>query len=211
MEGRFEDARELYERGRALAEELGQKQAVASVPLYSGQVELLAGDPAAAERELRVGCESLAEMGDKAVLSTVAAFLAEALYALGRYEEAERWTRESEDAASPDDVLSQVGWRATKGKLLAQRGKAREAVGIARESYRLARQTDYLDLRGQAALSLAEVLMLTGASEDARRSLAEAIDNFEAKQNRVATCHARRRLQGLTEQRCRQTGVRSRP
>jgi class 3 adenylate cyclase/tetratricopeptide (TPR) repeat protein len=199
MDGCFKEARVLYARGRALAEELGQKQAVASVPLYASQVELLAGNAAAAERELRTGYESLADMGDTGVLSTVAAFLAEALYALGRYDEAERFTRASEEAASPDDVLSQAGWRGVQGKLLARRGKPEEALAIARESVSLATPTDYLDLRGKAAMDLAEVLELTGASGEALPIIEEAVELYEAKQNRVAAGQARRRLKELTE------------
>ena len=51
-------------------------------------VELLAGNPDAAERSLRQGYAALEEMGEKAVLSTTAAFLGQALVAQGRVDEA---------------------------------------------------------------------------------------------------------------------------
>ena len=55
---------------------------------YSGAVELLAGDPAAAEREFRAGLATLEAIGEKGNLSTVAAYLAEALAAQEKDDEA---------------------------------------------------------------------------------------------------------------------------
>ena len=55
------------------------------------EIEMLAGDNAAAERAARQGCEQLERLGDQAWLSTQACLLADALYALGRYEESEHW------------------------------------------------------------------------------------------------------------------------
>ena len=49
MQGDFERARELYTRARALLEDLGVAVLGASTSLDSGDVELLAGDPRAAE------------------------------------------------------------------------------------------------------------------------------------------------------------------
>ena len=51
-------------------------------------VEMLAGDPAAAEREIRPECEMLEGMGETYFLSTMAAMLARAVQEQGRDEEA---------------------------------------------------------------------------------------------------------------------------
>lgn len=58
--------------------------------MYSGNAELFAGDPVAAERELRRGPEVLERMGEKSALSTVVAVLSQAAHEQGRFEEAER-------------------------------------------------------------------------------------------------------------------------
>ena len=81
------------------------------------------------------------EGGERAYLSTIAGFLAHALYAEGKDEEAERFSRESEEAAAPDDVLSQVLWRTARAKILAQARRARAGRG-ARARGRADRRAD---------------------------------------------------------------------
>ena len=107
MEGRFELARELLADGTAIFKELGQTLN-SSVSHLDAIVEMLAGDPAAAERRLLEGYRALEEMGDKAFLSTTAAYLAQAVYAQGRDDDAGRYTEISEELASRDDTLTQV-------------------------------------------------------------------------------------------------------
>ena len=53
MQGDFSAARDLYTRARLMLEEFGRSVVAASTSQQSCRVELLAGDPAAAERELR--------------------------------------------------------------------------------------------------------------------------------------------------------------
>ena len=60
--------------------------------------------------------------------------LAEAEYALGRVGEAHQLTEEAEALAAADDLDAQVRWRATRAKVLAQRGQftaARQLAGQA--------------------------------------------------------------------------------
>ena len=69
-------------------------------------------------------------MGERGFLSTIAGFLAQALCAQGEYDEAERFSRASEAAAAPDDVMSQVLWRTARAKVRAaarRRRKRRDA------------------------------------------------------------------------------------
>ena len=47
---------------------------------WTGQAELLAGDPEAAERLWRRAYQALEGLGEKGNLSTIAAYLAEAVY-----------------------------------------------------------------------------------------------------------------------------------
>ena len=80
MRGDFEEARRLYVDAQAMLGELGPTVVGASTSLASSVVERLSGDLAAAERELRRDYEALTELGEKYLLSSVAAELARVLY-----------------------------------------------------------------------------------------------------------------------------------
>jgi hypothetical protein len=100
----------------------------------AGQIELIAGDPAAAERHLREGYEALRAMGERGLLSTITGRLAEAVYLQGRLDEAQQLTEEAQALAVNDDIDAQARWRATRAKLLAQRGQFPEARRLAAEA-----------------------------------------------------------------------------
>lgn len=74
----------------------------------AGVIELIAGEPAAAERILREGGEVLRAMGKRGYRSTVVTLLAEALYAQGRFGEVQRLTEEAEALAGADDLDAQA-------------------------------------------------------------------------------------------------------
>src|SRR5213596_334645 len=59
--------------------------------MLSVDIELLAGDPAAAAELGAEGCRLLDELGEQSQLSTAAGLLAQALYALDRLDEADAW------------------------------------------------------------------------------------------------------------------------
>ena len=124
MEGRFEEARALIAAADAAFEELGRTLGSA-VSHHAAMVELLAGDPVAAERLLRQGYAALEEMGEKPVLSTTAAFLGQALLAQGRHEEAGRWAELSAEQAHEDDMHSQSMWRAVHASVLSRARRVR--------------------------------------------------------------------------------------
>jgi DNA-binding SARP family transcriptional activator len=192
MRGGFDLARERIARGRAILVELGHGLRAAMAPAAQlGHVELLAGDPAAAEAALRPGYEGLDRMGETSFLSTILVALAEAVYEQGRLDEAERLTEQSEEAASLDDVVSQVGWRAVRAKVIASRGDADEGERLARDAVERAGRTDYLDLHGTALMALAEVLDHTGRREEAASAAGEAARVFERKGNVVSAARAR--------------------
>ncbi len=129
MQGDFAAARDLYTRARLMLEEFGRSVVAASTSQQSCRVELLARDPAAAERELRRDFGELAEMGERYFLSTAAGELARAVYAQGRYAEAEELTRLAEELSADDDLTSQALWRSVRAKALAQRDLERGRGG----------------------------------------------------------------------------------
>ena len=189
--GSFDEARAGCARSRAIAEEFGLRAWLAALPLYSGPIELLAGDPAAAERDLRAGYDALIEMGDLGRLSTEAAFLAQALYLQGRHEEAEALTGVSEGAATPDDIFSQIAWRGVRSKALARRGEHEQADRLAREAVALGEGTDGLNLHGDALLDLAEVLGTAGRPAEEAAAAERALALYERKGNLPSMARAR--------------------
>jgi class 3 adenylate cyclase/tetratricopeptide (TPR) repeat protein len=188
MQGRFDAARDLLARAKALAEELGLELILAAgVAHQEGYVELLAGGAAAAERALRPACETLERIGDWGHLATLAPKLADALVINGGDpEEALRLTELAERSATPGVADEDIGWRRVRAKLLARRGDLGEAERLAREATARAARTDLLDDRAQALADLAEVFRLGGRPEESAGALEEAIHLHEQKGNVVA-------------------------
>jgi predicted ATPase/class 3 adenylate cyclase len=185
MQGRFDTARELLATSEAAFAELGLTLNSA-VSHHAAMVDLLAGDPGAAERSLRRGYATLEEMGDRALLSTTAAFLGQALLAQDRAEEAERLAAVSAELGAPDDLITQVLWRGVRARSLGGRGELREAEQLARESVALADRTDFVNQRADARSDLGAILRQRGLDEDARVTLDEAIRLYDLKGNTVA-------------------------
>ncbi len=186
MRGDAERARVLYRRSRATLEELGVKLLAALTSLDSGWVEMIAGDPVAAERELRGDYETLNAMGERMYISTTSASLSEALYRQGRYEEAQAMTAFSQEIAAPDDVSTQFLWRHVRAKVLARQGDCDEAVSLATESVRLIGELDDIESQGNALLSLAEVFCLCGRVREATETAEQARERFQRKGNVVS-------------------------
>ena len=185
MEGLFDEARGLHRRGRRIFEELGHTVGVAGSTTVSGPIELLAGNPVAAERDLRAGYETFEAMGETGILSTLAALLAEAVLAQGRDAEAEELTRTSEENSTEEDAASQIAWRAVRAVALSRRGNAAEAEGLAREAVTLAAETDFLAMHADTLVALGQVLLTSGDAGGSEDCATEAARLYEAKGMRL--------------------------
>ena len=172
MQGNLADAWLLYESAQATLADSGSL-ALAGLPLYAEA--LLALAPERAEGELQASYASLLERGDRGVLPTIAAHLAEVLIDLGRLEEAEHFSRVAEELTNPSDVYTQVVWRSARAcSLRGQRGRRRERKRFAHEAVEWARKTDSPHLVAKSLLALNEVTGDAGA-------LAEATELWERK------------------------------
>jgi class 3 adenylate cyclase/tetratricopeptide (TPR) repeat protein len=194
MRGRFDEARGLCADAKAILEERGRVLHLASVALYSGPVEFLAGEPEAAERELRWAYDILEAIGERGAISLVTAFLARALVLQQRFDEAKEFAVLSRDAGTPFRVLKGVIWRAAYAQALAGTGEHERAADVAREAIASADRTDYLNLRADALVAYADVLKRSGDSgwiEPMRR----AGELYEAKGNVVSAARIRRVLE----------------
>jgi class 3 adenylate cyclase/tetratricopeptide (TPR) repeat protein len=207
MDGAIDDARRLAARSMAICQDLGVPLWLAHAKTFASVVEVMAGDPAAATRELRDAVAVLEEV-DPLGLVDAAIHLAQALYARGEYEKADRWTRVSEEATRRDDVYSQVGRRVVRAKLLALDGELDPARALAEEAVELAAATDSPNLQGDAFLDLARVLQVAGQVPDARRAAEHACDRYAQKGNVVRAREARQLADSLATARPRTPGRR---
>jgi tetratricopeptide (TPR) repeat protein len=161
------------------------------------EVELLAGDPAAAVTAGEDGYRGLEELGLLRLLSNGAGLLARAYYALGRIEEAEAWAGRAAELGTSDDVLAQILWRPVKAKVLARRGEHAEAERLAREAVALSEGTDALNMQGEAYADLAEVLAVADRPNDSAEALEQALARYQWKENVVMAERVRARLAEL--------------
>src|SRR5262249_25481827 len=105
MLGSFDEARRLNSEYHEGLEERGDILNLGSNRWQArASTELLAGDPAAAAALAERGCRILEEAGERSWLSTGACRYAEALYELGRFDEAEEWARKGSDMGASDDM-----------------------------------------------------------------------------------------------------------
>ena len=157
-------------RARALLEDVGGRVVAASTSLDSAAVELLAGDGATAESQLRRDYETLDSLGEKYILPTVAALLAEALYVQTRYDEALAFSETAEELGAPDDVDAQSLWRCVRAKVLARQGRLEEAEALARAAIELCADRRTRDAGGRA-LGPRRGAPLAGREDESRAML----------------------------------------
>ena len=198
MLGRFDEARAtLADKHRRLRESGALMELAGTTAILGADIELWAGDHAAAAELGIEGCEQLEALGEKSVLSTAAGMLGQALYELGRLDEADAWAGRAAELGSRDDVITQMLWRQVRAKVLARRGEAGNAERLAREAVAAGEGTDMLYQRGDAYADLGEVLALAGRASEAATALERACEHYERKGTIVSARRARQRLAQL--------------
>ncbi len=180
LRGRTDAAKRMIALSRKMVEELGISHRLYEADVFAGRVALLEGDAVAAERCLRASCEGLRELGLGIDAARAAALLARALLALGRIEEAEALSHESELLAG-DDLQAAIAWRGVRAEALAKRGEHAAAVEFARASVAIAAATDALLDHADARLALAAALRASGRAAEADAEEKRAIELWEAK------------------------------
>lgn len=180
LRGRFDTARSMLDQARETVVELGLGHAVSQVDLYRGIAELLADDPTAAEGHLREAYRGLGSLGIGADAGQAAAYLARALLAQGRLDEAEDLVLESDALAGQNPQTAIIG-RSVHAEVLAARGDFDDALLIADEAVTLAAAGDILFDHANAVAALARVHALAGDADSAAEAATEAAALYEKK------------------------------
>ena len=197
MLGDFTRAREESERQRQMLDELGPSVTAMSTSIERARVETLAGDLAAAERELRADDAALAGLGERYFRSTVVGMLAGVLVEGRRFDEAEATVDTARELADDDDTLSQVLWRTARARILAEAGKPDAAIADAERAVEIAVEGDDIVLLGDAKSALGEVLWRIDRPDMAEPPLREALALYERKEDLASASRVRLRLEAL--------------
>jgi class 3 adenylate cyclase/tetratricopeptide (TPR) repeat protein len=186
MRGSFDDARVLYARARTVLTDVGGSVLGASTALDSSTVEMLAGDYAAAERQLKRDSELLEAMGERYLLSTMEGVRAQALIALGRHDEAAAACARADEAAAADDIESQVLVRSVRAELDLHAGRTAAAEAAAAEAAALLRGVEAPTIVADLAVIRARIAAAAGDLGGADRELSRAARLYREKGNVVS-------------------------
>jgi DNA-binding SARP family transcriptional activator/predicted ATPase len=196
MQDDFSVAQATLSTAKSILETLGSTM-IAAITLPAALIAMLAGDPATAERYLRLEYDSLYQMGERRFLATTAAYLARAIAAQGRsrYDEAIRLIAVSREAPDEDLSTRAVG-EGLYARILADQGRYREAEELARFAAGLAAQTDFLSEHADTLLELSHVLAAARQVSEAHSVATQALDLYQRKGNLPG---ARESLRYLTQ------------
>ena len=186
--GRFDEARERLERSKAICRELGIAYGLAEAHMAGAEMEMLAGDAEAAERELRDAISVATEMGASRYVALYRTRIAHVLVAHGR-DDGRASPSSSSHGASTGTRRS--GRRPTRG-CSPSAAETEEAVAVAREAADFMAGNDDITAHAEILVDLAEVLRAHGDLAGAAAALAEALALHEEKGNVVAAEHCRR-------------------
>jgi class 3 adenylate cyclase len=196
MRGDFEQARAFSGQARSTLEELGNSMLAAATSLEAGAVELLAGNPGAAERLIRADVAELERMGATYLLSTTTALLAQAVAAQGRDAEASELVEAGQRQSGEDDIESNVLLACVRSGLWVRAGDVGAGIEEARRAVALLDEADAPVARAEALLALA-VAYEAGADPRAAAARDRAAAECEAKGYLVAARRARGELDSV--------------
>lgn len=165
LRGRFESAREKLETSRTTARDLGLRHGLYETEMFAGFVELLAGDPSAAEPHLVLARDGLGALGVGADASQAGALLGRSVLRQGRVEEAGHLAEESL-ASAGQNLQTAMASRSVLAEVRATQGRHDEARALIDEAIEIAERTDVvLD----HAITLRSAARVAAAVGDERR------------------------------------------
>jgi len=191
MSGDFSAARADVASGRARLYDMKHIQSWAGTAMVEADLELLAGDPAAADAALQGAYESMRDRVETGYVATIVGFRAAAALDLEREDEALAFADETAKIAQPDDFEPHVRGGCVRARVLARRGDHDAAADAMQAAVALAESTEYLFLREYVAMSQADVARLAGRLDGERAALEEALRLAALKGDVVTAARAR--------------------
>ncbi len=198
MKGEPDRARELWSDARQVYVDAGLLMTAATFAQGGAEIAFRAGDLHDEESLLRDSLEILEGIGERAFYATQALLLAECLYRAGADDgEVEELCAKARERTPAEDLTNFVWLDMVSGLLHARRGEYEQAEERSRRAIALAETTDFHFARSYSRAYLAEVLALSGRSEEAEEVAAKAFEIFEAKGDVAAAAQFRSRLSSL--------------
>jgi tetratricopeptide (TPR) repeat protein len=197
LAGNFDDARRLVCRGIDSLGSLGMGAVQGGLWQDLGQIELSAGEPAAALTALLGSDTILAELGERNFRSSTQALLADAHERLGNADAARAAIELSDELSATEDVINCVVTHRVRARLALAEGDRAGAETWARSAIEYACRTDFLRHIAQARLDLGRVLVSLGSKEHATVEAREALELYKAKGDQPGLAEARACLEKL--------------
>ena len=199
MAGRFTEAHDALARSRAIyAAELGWPLEWAGCAMNAGAIELMAGDPVAAEQALRPAYDALRAMGEAFYLKDVAYYLTRSLCEQGRGDEALQVLEGMRSSLPPGSEVAEGDWQLAAARVKAARGELRSAERLAREGRRRVGTASPIWV-AEAALTQAEVLEVAGKPKEAAAAFRDALALYERLRAAPLADRAEAGLQRVTD------------
>ncbi|MGZ4430862.1 MAG: hypothetical protein ACXVYV_04365, partial [Gaiellales bacterium] len=197
IQGRVEEAREHFRQSQTMLEQLQMNVLRWATAQFAARIEIAAGNPREAIRQLCEARDELERLGERSYRSTCGAILAGALYADGQIGEAEQVALASEDEGAAEDLVNFALARATLARIHADRGELEPAEELARSAVDYAYRMDVPFFQSDTLAALGYVLQRAGRISEAVDALQRALALSEAKGDRLAAAQTRSLLHGL--------------
>ena len=180
LRGRFDVSRSMLASARTSLEELGLRHGLLETDLFTGMVEMIAGDAGAAIAPLRAAYEGLGTLGVGADAGQAAALLASALLERGDVDGADAMATASEELAG-QNLKTAIAWRVARARVLAARGDVVRGVALGEAAVEIAAATDLILDHADACVALADLRERAHDAAGARAARADALRLYEAK------------------------------
>ena len=178
--GAFDQAREFATRCRDFYRDTGQQAYSDFMAEMHGDIEMVAGDAAAAERVLREGNDAFEARGEpQTVFSSM---LARAICLQERWDEAEPYATLA--ASEAGSVFGPMG-KGSLARVRAHQGRVAEAELLVREAVADLEETDFLTDHADVLTDAADVFLVSGRAEEAVAALESALTLYEQKGDTV--------------------------
>jgi hypothetical protein len=199
MLGETDEARRLISRARrVIRERLPLPRPQTSVAQSAAEVEVLAGDLAAAEVQLRPALDIAVGMGERDQVAQIAAEHSILCSRQGKLDDAALLATMARQNAPAESVTAQTLARAAMARVALSQDDGARAEQLCRQAVQLV-PTDMLNLRARLHVELAGTMIAAGHGPDGRSVLNDAVGLYRRKGNLVAARQARALLERTGE------------